>query len=240
MPDRHPPSLPFESSDADEQRLWAALADLPRAEPSPGLRRRFYHGLEAAGTRTWSGRLRDWLGLGERGGWVTAAACLLLGFGVAQVVALRDTGTSDGGADRLVALEENVALLRRELIIDRLQDESAGKRLKGVVEAGQVVAEDREVARALLSRAVDDPSLSVRSAAIDALGPQLATREVGEELMKLLESADSPIVQLALVDLVLRHGDREQVGELRALAEAGRLHPDLVAHVRNALGGQTI
>jgi hypothetical protein len=58
--------------------------------------------------------------------------------------------------------------------------------------------------------------------------------------MALLEGAESPIVQLALADLVLRHGDRPQVRQLQSLADAGRLHPDIVRHVNNALGSQTV
>lgn len=234
MPDRKTTSLPFESDDPAEQKLWAALGDLPRGEPSDQLRRRFYSGLHETGQRPWTERLGRWLGL-QAGGWVTAAACLVLGFGVAQVI---DRPSSDAG--RLVALEENMSRLQRELILDRLQDASAGTRLRGVVDAGAVAASDPQVAQALLNRAAQDSSLSVRSAAIDALGSQLGSGEIGAELMRLLEGAESPIVQLALVDLVLRHGDGDQIRTLQNLADGGQLHPDLVRHVNNALRSQSI
>ncbi|MFK7958772.1 MAG: hypothetical protein AB8B96_21970, partial [Lysobacterales bacterium] len=70
---------------------------------------------------------------------------------------------------------------------------------------------------------------------IDALGPQMANSEVGTELMALLEGADSPLVQLALVDLVLRHGTAQQVRELLELARSERLDPDLVPYVTAAV-----
>jgi len=238
MPDRKPSSLPFESGEPAEQALWSALADLPRGEPGPGVRRRFYHGLEQARGQRWTVRLREWLGLRGNAGWVTATACVLIGFGLAQTLDRRPGGVAP--PPRLVALEDSVAQLRRELILDRLQDDAATTRLKGVVEAGQVVQTDREVARALLTRASQDPSPSVRSAAIDALAPELRTRDMGDSLMNLLENAESPIVQLALVDLVLRHGTAEQVRHLQQLADGGRLYPDLAQHVRQALGSQSI
>lgn len=235
MNDRKMSNLPFQGDDPNAQKLWAALGDMPRGEPSDGLRRRFYSRLHEAGTRPWTERLGRWLGLRENAGWVTAAACLVLGFGFALVIerpAEEDT--------RLAALEQNLAQLHRELILDRLDDESASTRLKGVVDASEVVATDPQVARALLDRAAQDRSPSVRSAAIDALGSQLGSGEIGSELMGLLEAADSPIVQLALVDLVLRHGDRQQVSQLQDLADSGRLHPDIVRHVNNALRSQSI
>lgn len=235
MNDRKMSNLPFDGADPTEQKLWAALGDMPRGEPSDGLRRGFYSRLHASAARPWTERLGRWLGLSENAGWVTAAACLVIGFGFAQVIdrpAEEDT--------RLVALEQNLAHLQRELILDRLQDTSASIRLKGVVDASQVVARDEQVARALLDRAAQDRSLSVRSAAIDALGSQLRTGEIGAGLMQLLEGAESPIVQLALVDLVLRHGNQQQIEQLQDLADSGRLHPDLTRHVNNALRSQSI
>lgn len=237
MPDRKPSTLPFETGDPAEQALWSALADLPRGEPGPGLRRQFYHGLEQAHSQRWTTRLRNWLGLRGNAGWITATACVLIGFGLAQTV---DRQAGGAGPERLVALEDSVAQLKRELILDRLQDDSAATRLKGVVEAGQMVQTDREVARALLARATQDRSPSVRSAAVDALAPELRSQDVGSSLMNLLKNAESPLVQLALVDLVLRHGSSEQVHQLQQLADSGRLYPDLAQHVRQALGSQSI
>jgi hypothetical protein len=234
MPDKKPTSLPFDSDEPADHKLWSALGELSRGEPSDRLRRRFYSGLHEAGRRPWTQRLGQWLGL-QAGGWVTAAACLLLGFGFAQVI---DRPTAE--TLKLVAIEETMVRLQRELILDRLQDASASTRLKGVVDASEVVAHDPQVARALLDRAAQDASLSVRSAAIDALGSQLGSGEIGAELMRLLQGAQSPIVQLALVDLVLRNGDGEQIRQLQSLADSGALHPDLVRHVNNALRSQSI
>lgn len=236
MPDKKTTSVPYETGDVAEQRLWAALGDLPRGEPSPEMRRSFYQRLEQAGTQRWSKRLRDWLGMRNNAGWVTATACVLIGFGAAQLTNEPQTGDQE----RLVALEQNVNLLNRELILDRLQDNAAGTRLAGVYDARHVAADDVKVAQALLHRAVNDRSPSVRSAAIGALGPQLNSDTVGGELMSLLESAESPIVQLALVDLVLRNGNTTQLAHLKRMADDQRLHPDLARHVNKSLGSEAI
>lgn len=236
MPDKKISSVPFESSDSTEQRLWTALGDLPRDEPSADMRRSFYAHLEQAGNRRWGVRLREWLGLRNNSGWVTATACVLVGFGAAQLVGQGQTPDQE----RLAVLETNISLLNRELILDRLQDEAVGTRLAGIYDASYVVQEDMQVARALLHRAATDRSSSVRSAAIDALGPQLGTGALGRELMNLLEEAESPIVQLALVDQVLRNGSAAQLTRLQQLAEEKRLHPDLVRHVERSLGSEVI
>jgi hypothetical protein len=236
MPDNKITSLPFESENADEQRLWAALGELPSAEPSADMRRSFYQRLEQASSRRWDERLRSWLGISNNTGWVTAMVCLLIGFGSSQLI---DRG--DGGDhERLAALEKNVTSLHRELILDRLQDDVIGTRLAGIYDARDVVQNDSQIAQALLLRATTDSSLSVRSAAIDALGPELNSGTVGSELMGLLQSAESPIVQLALVDLVLRNGNASQLQQLSRLADEKRLHPDIERHIRKSLGSETI
>jgi hypothetical protein len=52
--------------------------------------------------------------------------------------------------------------------------------------------------------------------------------------------ADSPLVQLALIDLVLRHGNQDQINQLLALAEDGNLYPDLSRHVLTTLKRDTV
>ncbi len=237
MSDRKTSGLPFDGDDAAEQALWRELGELPEEQPAAGLRRRFYTELDQMSVPGPLERLRGWLGFAGNAGWITAAACLLLGIGAGQLLP-REAG-DDG--QRLAALEQNVQLLNRELILGRLEDDDAASRLRGVVDARSSAATDGEIARALLLRATEDRVSSVRTAAIEALGPSFASGTIGgSELMTLLQQAESPLVQLALVDLVLRYGDAEQLGQLIELADSGRLHADLVEHVRKSIRGDTV
>ena len=236
MSERETNSVTFDSEDASEQRLWNDLRNLPRGEPSAGLRQNFYSKLDRAGREGPAVRIGRWLGLSGGPGWLTAAACVLFGLGLGQTLNL----SASADSTRLLALEQNVAMLSRELILDRLQDATPSQRLRGVIDAGSFVEGDTEIARALLARATGDNVLSVRSAAIDALGPRLTSTEVGDELMKLLEDAESPLIQLALVDLVLRNGSESQLQQLLLLASRGRLHPDLAKHVQNSMGSESV
>ena len=217
-----------------ERELWQALGDIETDEPSPALRQGFYRKLADASRPTPVTRLREFFGFSGNAGWITAAASLVIGIGTGLFVG------GGGDADsRLAALEQNVTLLNRQLILDRLENETPGKRLRGVIDAASVASDDEEIARALLVRATHDRVSSVRSAAIDALGPSINTPAVGGQLMPLLQEAASPIVQLALIDLVLRYGNDEQQDEMLSLARSGRLHPDLGGYVINALEGET-
>jgi HEAT repeat protein len=157
--------------------------------------------------------------------------CVLLGVMIGLL--LRNSSPPAGA--ELAQLQQQVALLSRNLVLDRLENDSASKRLLGVIEASDLAARDPEVMRALLERAVDDRVHSVRTAAIDALGPRLNTPSVGNELMASLEKAESPLVQLALADMVLRYGSPNQLEQLLRLSEGGKLHPDVAKHVKSSV-----
>jgi hypothetical protein len=230
MSDKKHTKLPFDGESKTEAALWDALGELPDAEPSPGLRQNFYHELEKASRPRFQDRVRDLLGFSSNAGWLTVAASVLVGLGAG---ALLEKPADDGL--RLAALEENVSMLNRSLILDRLENDTASKRLRGVMDAAFIAGGDTEIADALLLRATNDPVPSVRSAAIGALGTQLATPAVGKRLMDLLQQAESPLVQLALVDLVLRNGSERQINQLEHLADDGLLHPDIARHVATSL-----
>ena len=223
----------FVGDDAAEDAVWNSLGDIPAAEPSPELRRRFYRQLdnETATVRssTVVGRVGRLLGFDAATGWLSATAALLLGLALGLTV-------PNGGQSRSVdLLERQVADLRRDLILDRLESATPSKRLRGVIDAVNLAERDPIVANALLETATADRVQAVRTAAIDALGPQVRADAVGDALMRELETSDSPLVQLALVDLVLRHGSRAQVRTLLSLAQAGELHPELVEHVLSSV-----
>jgi hypothetical protein len=225
MSDKRKSGVPFESDDAAEQQLWSELEGLPQEAPSQRLRRRFYDELEHVDRRMH--RRRRWFGWITAPTLVTALGCLFVGVMIGLLLRNQPAQQTE-----LAQLQQQVAILNRNLVLDRLENDSASKRLLGVIEASDLAGRDPEVTRALLERAVDDRVHSVRSAAIDAIGPRLGTPAVGDELMGSLEKAESPLVQLALADLVLRYGNPNQLEQLLGLSDRGLLHPDVAKHVK--------
>jgi hypothetical protein len=235
LSDENTNGIPLDSDDAAEIELWDALGTIEAQEPSAQLRQGFYQKLEDASRPTTMARLRDLLGFSGNMGWLTAAVCVLVGLGTGQM--LEESGESENA--RLVALEQNVSMLSRTLILDRLDNDQPGKRLRGVLDAAFIAADDTEIANALLLRATDDRVRAVRVAAIDALGSNIGTAGIGQQIMDSIPVVESPVVQLALIDLVLRNGDREQLEQLLKLAEDGLLFPDLSRHVLTSLKRDT-
>ncbi len=232
MPDKKHSDLPLDSDSAEELKLWDALAAIKTEEPSSNLRQSFYAKLEHASQPTLLAKFGELLGFSGNAGWITAAACLIAGIGAGQMLGATDT---EAGSTRLAALEQNVSMLNRSLILDRLENDNAGKRLQGVMDAAYIAGEDTEITNALLQRATKERVHSVRAAAIEVLGRQLGAPSIGKRIMDSIQEADSPLVQLALIDLVLRKGDPQQIDQLLQLAEDGLLFPDLSRHVLTSL-----
>jgi hypothetical protein len=235
MSEKNTSDLQLGSGDAAEEALWETLAAVEREEPSGQLRQNFYRELARATEPGLLEKIRNMLGFSGNAGWLTATACALLGLAAGQLIG----GADDSDNSRLVALEQNVSMLNRSLVLDRLQNNQPGKRLRGVMDASYMAPRDPDIALALLDVALNDRVASVRSAAIESLGAQINTPTIGVQLMQTLQDAESPLVQLALVDLVLRNGSDEQVGQLLQLAEDGTLHADLQRHVMTSLGRET-
>lgn len=207
------------------RELWEALEGIQQPEPPARLRHAFYRRLDRMrAPGAWSRRLRGWFA----GPWVPAAAMLAVGLMVGAALERPD--------GELAALREQVAVLHRDVTLSLMHHQSASERLRGVIGAGELAADDPGVTRALLRQALDDPSHAVRAAAIDALGPRVRSPEVGGEVLGLLEAGVSPLVQKALVDLILRHGGPAELERLLELADRGDVvHPDLGSYVTRSV-----
>ncbi len=232
MSEKHISKLPLDSNDQRENALWDLLESVPQDEPSAKLRQGFYRKLEQATKPGLVTRLREFLGFSGNAGWVTAAVCLIAGVATGQLL----EETADDASGHLAALEQNVNLLNRTLVLDRLNNEEPGKRLRGVMDAAYLAGDDADIARQLLTVATSDRVNSIRSAAVESLGSNINSPAIGEQLMDTLQRAESPLVQLALIDLVLRNGSNQQLDRLLTLANNGQLYPDLQRHVLTSLG----
>ncbi|MEM9533539.1 MAG: hypothetical protein AAGA23_21640 [Pseudomonadota bacterium] len=231
MADQPHKGVPY---DGEGQRLWQSLESLPKAQPGDGLRQQFYAELDRASQPGWAERLAGRFGMVAV--LAPAAACLALGLVLGLV--FRQGGLTAGdpiASPQLAALEARVTQLNRQLILDQLEADATSTRLRGVIAASGEGVQDPQLASALLRLASADNSASVRGAAIDALAPKIAEPEVGDSLMTLLVNAESPLVQLSLVNLVLRHGTGEQVSQLLKLAAEQQLNPDLIPYVESSV-----
>jgi len=212
------------------QLLWDQLGSIPVDEPTPALRRRFYALLDEA-KRTEGARLpnrfRSWL-RSPAFFPITAAACLLIGLALGRV--------GGGKPDtEMSQLRGEVASLRQIVALSLLQNQSASDRLRGVTYSTEVNQPDREVLAALVDRLNYDTNVNVRLAAIDALQRSMRDPMVRQGVRESLARQDSPLVQLALIELMSEARDPQAKAALERLTREASLNPAVKLKAERAL-----
>lgn len=198
------------------QALWKGLAALPAEEPDASLRGRFYESLGAYKQGVESRPMRSL----SRWGWQIAAG-LALTIGLAGGYALR---APDKTGEQVAELREEVAGMRQLVALSLLQQQSASERLRGVGYAYRVEPSDTEVLSALVSAINYDNNVNVRLAAVDALHRFSGSPVTRQAAMEALPKQDTPLVQVALIDLLVELKEHQAAGELRRMADDQSVH----------------
>jgi hypothetical protein len=203
--------------------LWRSLDFLPSAQPGIAMRRRFNEMLEAyrfgqaevhksSNVRQMSQPKFAWWQL-------AAAACALLAVGAtAGHYGLPQRPTA--AAPEMVQLRSEVASMRQLVTLSLLQQQSAGARLRGVTYSYRMDRPDPEVESALLFAVSHDANVNVRLSAVDALQKYAHSPEVAKALVDAISPQDSPLVQIALIDLLVESKEGSVIPELRKLEKA--------------------
>ena len=129
-------------------------------------------------------------------------------------VAQSQTGT----ASEIAAMRSEMHDLREMVSLSLMQQQSASERLKGVTWTGQLDRPSGEVVSALLDALMHDPNVNVRLATIDALERFASQEEVRRGTIQAVAQQPSPLVQIALIDFMVKTNERESVPALRRLA----------------------
>jgi len=190
--------------------LWQSLDLLPLEEPGGRVRERFYEMLGAYRQGVASAEPRHafhW--------WQMAAAAGLVAAGLGIGYAVR--GNMQPPAE-VSQLREEVANMRQLVALSLMQQQSASDRLRGVSWAYRAEPSDREVLGALVSAVNHDANVNVRLAAVDALRRFSASPETGRAALQSLSKQTTPMVQVALIDLLVDLKDPEAAPELRRLS----------------------
>jgi hypothetical protein len=213
---------------SEEVFIWRKLSLLPDEQPSPASRARFESMLQAyqAGRSewwkqafTWNRNVFHWLRspLGA-----AAWSVALLAIGV--YAGLQLTGSKSHSQD-LQAMQSELAGMKQLVVLSMLQQQSASARLEGVTRSTRDQQLDPQVLSALLHTLRYDASVDVRLAALDALSRHGQQPQVHKAILDSLQQQQSPLVQVALIDLLLEWRDPDAPQRLQAFQQAPNLNP---------------
>jgi hypothetical protein len=217
--------------------VWRGLEALavPAVEPHPAARDRFLEvlhayeaGLEAgkAAARTAPAPQRKpaipearlpWYAAfwPSRPAWRFVMAAALLAVGV---VGGKFAFQPRGENPEMAQLKGQVEGLRQMVALSMLQEQSAGNRMRGVTYSVQMAQPDSQVQQALLHALNNDPSIDVRLSTVDALEKYAGDPQIRRALIAAVPQQDSPLVQVALIDLLTQLKDKDSAPALQKLA----------------------
>jgi len=118
---------------------------------------------------------------------------------------------------QLTALTGEVKELKQTMMLAMLENPSASERMKAVSYTEELGNADRQVIAALLTTLNSDPNVNVRLTTLDALAKLADHPEVREGLIKSVAQQESPLMQSAIADIMLKLQDKRAVKPLKKL-----------------------
>lgn len=147
--------------------------------------------------------------------WMQVAAAvtiLVVGVLVGKVV------TDNTRNNELQALRKEMQATK-ELVIASLQNQSASSRLSAVNVSYTMNSLDDEMINVLIKTMNADPNTNVRLAALEALSRFADKQSVRAALIKSLSIQDKPIVQIALINLMVQLKEEKAIEPLKQIME---------------------
>jgi hypothetical protein len=200
--------------------LWVQLGELPGDVPDEAaMQRRFLAALDTFQSGADQARVQV-LQAQRRPVWQAAlawsgaiAASLLVGAIVGRGMAPRPAAATDD----IAALRQELHDTREMVTLSLLQQTSASERLRGVSWTEQIDDPGADVVAALLDALAHDPNVNVRLASVDALARFADKPGVRRGAIAALSDRRAPLVQIALIDLLVQLKEPASRDTLRQL-----------------------
>jgi hypothetical protein len=120
--------------------------------------------------------------------------------------------------DELMALRKEMEATK-SLVLASLQNQSASSRINAVNVSYQMATMDDEIVDALIETMNTDDNANVRLAAVDALSEFAEEEKVRKALIDGLATQEKAVVQIALINLMVRLKENRAIEPLKKIIE---------------------
>lgn len=218
---------------------WNLLKELPSEEPGMELHNKFYAMLEMEKQRIlpsenksgWYRKIKLWINKTwqQRLALRTAYSLimLLIGFIIGSQIAYQN--------GELRQLKRKVSELHYMASASLLNQQSSVSRMQGISYSMKMINPGQPLIQMLLNTLNEDPNVNIRLASIDALFLVIDHKDVRAELIKSLEKQSSPLVQIALIDLIAQIKEKQALEALKTLIEKNNTDPSVKQYVQDKM-----
>ncbi len=227
---------------ADMQKVWDMMEVIDTPEPSAHMEVKFQAMLDTykesvKEQKGFLGSLNEKIsGLWQwQPRWALAysMAIILVSFGAGYW--LFHTGKGGEQEQQLQALTSQVHELKQTMMLALLENPSASERIRGVSYTSEIKHADKEVIDALLATLNNDPNVNVRLSTLDALTQLAGHPEVREGLIQSIIQQESPLMQSAIADVMLKLQEKRSVGSFKELLKQKNLDPGVKDKIRQTI-----
>lgn len=219
------------------QKIYTDMAAVPMLEPSENMRATFYQSLDKQKKSQANGSIFRRLFQGFA--WDSSISVKQLAFAIAILLAGVWIGyglsPTEQYEDRLGTLTSEVRNMREMMMLTMLEQPSAIERLKAVNISQEMDDATQKVTDALLQTLNKDENVNVRLAALDALLRYAAQPSVREGLIAAIGKQDSPLVQIALAEAMVKLQEKSSVQQLEELLQKEDLNEDVEKKVKESI-----
>jgi hypothetical protein len=223
--------------------IWDLMGEIPQPEPSESMRSEFEAILSNYKEKIivrrnpvaeWINMIREYWSLKAQPR--LAFSMLLLVFGlVAGYLLHRPAQTATAYNRQIDSLSSQVLEMKQLMMLSLLQDPSASQRIRAVSYTEDMSTVNIKVIDALLTTLNEDPNVNVRLATLEALGKMAGEPRVREGLVRSIDLQDSPVMQSAIADIMVRLQEKSSVQPLQKLLTRKDLNKMVKIKIENTI-----
>jgi len=208
------------------RKIWDLMGEIPQPEPSESMQRGFDAILSNFKSETlvikripigeWINKFHEFWNLQAQPR--LAFSLVLVAIGLIGGYLLHQPARSSLSYNRQIdSLSSQVSEIKQVMMLSLLQDPSASQRIRAVSYTDEISNVDMKVIGALLTTLNEDPNVNVRLATLDALVKLADEPKVREGLVRSIDLQDSPLMQTAIADVMVKLQEKSSVISLQKL-----------------------
>jgi len=132
-------------------------------------------------------------------------------------------------------LMEEVQSMKKMMALTLFEQSAASDRLKAVYYTSELSRPDNMLIEALLNTLNQDPSVNVRLASLEALEPHMDDPAVRTGLIRSISNQDSPLLQMAIAEVMIKAQEKEAVPEMEKLLQREDLNERVAEKLKESI-----
>ena len=224
-----------------DQQVWDLMGEIRVPEPSDAMRLKFHAMLDTykESQEEWKSPFADISQMFKRlwsvqPGFQLAYSLVLvvMGLGFGYLINHRSDGSKE-----ITALSSQVHEMREMMMLSLLENPSASERMRGVSYTSEISGGNKQVIDALFTTLNNDPNVNVRLITLEALTQLAKNPAVREGLVQSIMQQESPLLQSALADVMLKLQEKRSVQPFKKLLQQKDLNNQVRGKIEETIIG---